>query len=198
MKRIVAVAIFVLALSVGAFADEVTFSGTTTGIFSGSGTSTLGGLSFGNGSFSGTTSGGFLAIGGVSSNFGTFSLTTAPQSYGGTFTVTLTFAAPGGNSGPGSVTGSVIGVVTPGPAGGAGVLFSFAPTTFTFNNGGQSGSFEVFLNSIGVNAGQTNQALSGFILAEARNKPVPEPASLFLLGSGLIGGATTLRRKLAK
>jgi hypothetical protein len=202
MKRIVAVLVFVLALSVGAFADEVSFAGSTSGVFSVSSSSTLGGLSFTGGSFSGTTLGGFAAVGGAGNNFGTFSLNSTNFTYSGNFNLTLTLSLPTGATGDcgsqcGSSTAVVAGKVstTPKLSGGAAVI-SFTPTTFVFSNADQTGSLTLFLNNVSVAPNGPVQQLSGNIFADAVSNQVPEPASLFLLGTGLLSGGSLIRRKL--
>ena len=118
---IAAIAILGLCQSV-AKADEVFFSGSTLGCF-GAGctpvaTSTTLGLTYVNSTFSGTTAGGFLGIGNMPGtpnldNLGSFILTNTPATYGGTFTVMVTFADPQGIAGGGSgtFTATLIGQV---------------------------------------------------------------------------------------
>jgi hypothetical protein len=62
--------------------------------------------------------------------------------------------------------------------------FSFTPSPYTLID-----QIIIDLNS-GLTPGATPQVTSGFT--------IPEPASLMLLGSGLLGLANVLRRKLAK
>ena len=56
------------------------------------------------------------------------------------------------------------------------------PITITVGNPNNQNTYNVLFN---------NSNLMGFA-----NNPVPEPASLFLLGSGLVGTAGALRRRL--
>src|SRR6267378_4838499 len=121
-------------------ADEVTISGSTTGVVTG-----VPQLTFaGNPSFTNTT---FLGIGALSgaNNLGTFFLSTAPgQLVAGSFTLNVTFTSPTGiNGGQGATyTATITGSVSPNlNQGGVNVDFNNSPVLFTFNNGTTSGTF---------------------------------------------------------
>lgn len=169
-------AVAVLALApVAARADEVTVAGTT----SASGVPL--GITFTNGSFSGTTAGGFAGF----SNLGSFTLSTSPRTYtGDTLSLLVVFTLPSGIAGGGSstFTATLFGSVSTTPGGG--VTIAFSPTqTFSFSNAGGSGSFSFTLNTVSVNPGGTVN-LSGSV-SSAVYTPAPEPGTLLLLGSGL-------------
>lgn len=207
-----------LALTAQANAAEVTFTGSATGAFgvgSPSNTAVLspvggGQLNYYGSSFNGTTANGFLAFGGnaVASypgnqdNLGSMNLTSTAASYSGnTFTLLLTFTAPAGISGGQSqtfaanLTGQVVNTTT----GGVFIDFDNTPRTISFNNMSTGpGLFTLAVNDISLNPGQLI-ALSGTITS-ASSTPVgiPEPGSLLLLGSGLIGFSLLSRRYLKR
>jgi hypothetical protein len=206
-------------------ADEVFISGYTNGCFncavppnsSATQTASLLGLSYVNSTFSGTTASGFLGFGGnptppgVQSvnNFGSFTLSTAPNVYNGnTFALRITFTNPEGINGGNTqvFTAVLTGTVRSDTDGGAFIDFNNTPILFTFNDtncgattvpGQQTtcgtGSFFLTINDLAINPGQT-ASVTGFITG-AQQTAVPEPATMFLLGTGLAGVAARARKR---
>jgi hypothetical protein len=190
-------AIAMLTLSQGvARADEVTVTGSSSGFVTG-----VPQLQFtGNANFTATTALGTGAFSGTNS-FGTFLLnTSSTQSVSGTFTLNLTFTVPSGIAGGQGTTytATIQGSVSPNiNTGGVNVTFNSPTQTFTFNDGVNVGSFTITVDSLHVQSGQSANLEAGLSGSQV---PIPEPATLFLLGTGLSGiaAAARKRRKAAK
>ncbi len=182
----------VMVLSQGqARADEVTIAGSTTGVVTG-----VPQLTFaGNAAFTNTTALGIGALSGAN-NLGTFFLSTAPtQLLAGTFTLNVAFTAPTGiNGGQGTTyLATIQGSVSPNiDQGGVNIDFTNTPVVFTFNDGINTGSFSLALADLFVETGRSASLTAG---TTGQQTAIPEPATLLLLGTGLTGIATRLRKR---
>lgn len=206
-RATIAAAFAAAALGFGpgtAASQQVVFSGSTLGCF-GAGctpvaTQTIGGggLTYTNSTFNvmvpatGAVSGlGDVAATPNVNNFGSFTLSYPPAfDYNSSFTLQVIFTAPTGSPTQ-TYAASFVGNIS---AGGNGLYFDFVntPALWTIGNA----HYSAFVNDPSVNTprptGTQTIAISGGFTATT----VPEPASMLLIGSGLLGlGALRRRRK---
>lgn len=185
-----------LAGLAAANADEITVVGGTMGRFdvqAFAATGNLLGLSYSNSTFDNTTVGGFLGLGGNPSpgsnfnNLGSFTLSGSHNDYTGhTFDLEVTFTAPATISGGGDAVfhADLVGSVSSNHKGGVFINFDNAPQTFTFSNPSATGSFEFWVNDVSIAPGQAASVTGNILGAQ---QAVPEPASLGVIGLGVVG-----------
>ena len=185
-------------------ADEVTIAGYTNGCIgagctpsanSGYQTASNAILLYNNASFSGTTTGGSLALNGAGvngsqnvNNLGSFTRSNPPVNPTGLqFSLLVTFTAPAGLTGGSSQSFQTLLTATLSTAGGSNPwVFNFdnTPQLFTFSftdaQGRHDGSFFFSVNDVSLGPNST-VPITGQITQASETDPTPEPRTLLLL-----------------
>lgn len=213
--------VFVLLLSVTAFADPVTFNtGFTLGCFttgsSCSGTTPATWNPSGSGNtvtFTGSQTNDQTTSGPYAFQLGTFAWDGSAINIGTSenFFATVIFTAPTGINGGQDATFSADITGTVHSFSADTLLFNFAnnsgsPLTLNFTSGGTTGSFQFYVDDVSLTAtcwfdcATGNVAWDGHIVnaSQTTTAQTPEPSSMVLLGSGLLSLAGALRRKLRR
>lgn len=122
----------------------------------------------------------------------TIPLGTGPSFTGSTFALNVSFLAPAGTSpNPGVINATLTGQLTQSSSG---VQLQFNATPLTFAQGGQIFTLLLQPNSILLNT-LSNVPLTALLTLNGGAAPIPEPATLLLLGSGLATLGSLMKRR---
>ena len=191
-------AALLLAVTSETRAQVIHFAGTTAGCFYTStvcgppSTAAVGGLKFeaANPTFDGyTDANGYLGIGGSADNFGLFSLTNVTYDYTGvSFLLEVMFSAPPGVS---TLNSAWLQGKVKTTSGGVTIHFDTTPTHLVATDGTE---FDLRVNELSVSRGTVDNPRYNYVNGNVQVTATPEPATLGLLASGLVGLIPIYRR----